>query len=133
MDSRLSQPACQVSPNRHPKYPPVILVLGLNHVDLIRLPSGTIPPNALVHFAPVSALDGEVLAELKPSAIISGLVSRGSDAVELAGQLADLKYEGQYQVLTTALPRPAMVRAEISSVAPDIDVQLLEIPVQSGA
>ncbi|WP_281856513.1 hypothetical protein [Litoreibacter halocynthiae] len=132
MDSRLSQQACQTTPNRHPKYPPVILVLGLTHVDLIRLPSGTIPPNALVHFAPVNALDCEVLAELKPSTIISGLVSRGSDAFELAGRLADLNYEGQYQVLTTALPRPAMVRAEISSVAPDIDVQLLEIPVQSG-
>ncbi|TDT77844.1 hypothetical protein BDE40_1143 [Litoreibacter halocynthiae] len=133
MDSRLSQPACQISPKGHPNYPPVILVLGLTHVDLIRLPSGTIPPTALVHFAPVDALDGEVLAELKPTTIISGLVSRGSDAFELARRLSDLKYEGQYQVLTTALPRPAMVRAEILSVAPDIDVQLLEIPVQPGA
>ncbi|RLJ36134.1 hypothetical protein BCF46_3976 [Litoreibacter meonggei] len=133
MNSRLSQPACQISPNRHPKYPPVILVLGLTHVDLIRLPSGTMPPNALVHFAPVGALDGEVLAELKPSTIISGLVSRGSDAVELAERLADLKYEGQYQVLATALPRSDIVKSEISSVAPDIDVQLLETPVQPGA
>jgi len=107
---------------------PVILVLGFSQTDLVHLPKGIISEHMQVHFTSLMALVGNVLHELNPAEVISPLISGGCDAHQVARRLSDLGFRGRYKVLTTALPRPDMVRAEISNAAaPEIAVSLVDI------
>ena len=127
MNCRHSQSAAQLPPLGQPSHPPVTLVLDFSQTDLIHLPKDIISEHASVHFTSLMALAGNVLPELNPAQVISPLISGGSDAYEVARRLSVLGFKGHYKVLTAALPRPDMVRAEICNAAPKIVVSLVDI------
>ncbi len=104
----------------------VTLVLGFDQGDLRRLPSTVIPENTSVHFTQFSAITSEVLHDLQPVLIISPLVFQGFDACEVAARLSRFGFNGRYRVVTNTLPHPAMVKGEISNVAPTVTVELVD-------
>lgn len=131
LTQRRDQPASGSPLWTQPAYPAAILVLGFSQTDLLHLPAGLIPEHASVHFTTLGALVGDVLQDIQPTRVISPLISGGSDAAEVARHLSGLGFKGEFKVLTTSLPRPDMVQAEISSIAPDVAVELIDISTPS--
>jgi len=76
------------------------------------------------HFADFDTLTWEMLDQIAPDVILSALMCADFDAVDLARCLAGLGYRGRYRALTTTLPNPEAVRAEVRAVATALDFDL---------
>ena len=79
-------------------------------------------------FARVDQLSMEFMARTGPSVVLSPLIVRGADAIEIATRLIDAGFAGCYRVVAMALPDPGIVRHEVNAVAPELDFDLITIP-----
>jgi hypothetical protein len=95
--------------------PTVMLVVG-PVADAARLPR--IPG---FHFRPFPAVRRQLLIELKPEVVLSALIARDFDAIELARLLMLEGFAGRYRAVTTALPNIKCVVAEVRAAVPGID------------
>ncbi len=82
-------------------------------------------------FIDIGDLTYELLESVQPQVILSPLLSRDFDAVEIARRLNDVGYLGRYRVVTDAVPDPDIIIKDIRSVAPNLDISLLNIPTSS--
>jgi hypothetical protein len=99
----------------------VVLVVG--DMTEPRQP-GEIGP-AGVDFVAPTALAARLTGRAAPALVLSPLSGRGFDAVTIAQTLQAAAYRGVYYATTRALPDPALVRAEVTRVAPDLVFDLL--------
>lgn len=56
----------------------------------------------------------------KAAAVLSPIVTRDFDAVDLAGRLRDAGFEGQYIVYATEVADEGIIRSEVAEIAPDL-------------
>ncbi len=84
-----------------------------------------------LRFIDLSALDQNVLAKQKPDIILSPLISEDFDAVDVAGVLASLNYDGPYRAVTDIIPDPELVRKEVRNYAPHLDFDLVVLPMMA--
>ena len=75
-----------------------------------------------------ASLSRELMTEIAPDMVLSPLVSKDFDVIDLARHLADLGYEGSYRVLMQRVPDAAIIRAEVAFVAPHLDFDIFELP-----
>lgn len=71
----------------------------------------------LVHLR-FAGLTAAALIEIAPGCVIMPLFARGHDAMQVIEQLEDWGFDQAMIVLARALPRPAMVEAELRSLGP---------------
>ena len=104
-----------------------LLVLG----DLSRwtLPDADHPGRREIHFAEPADLSAELLALVRPAIILSPLVLVRTDALDIARTLADLRYPGTYRILADRIRDRDLVRREIRSAAPGLDVDFCDLAV----
>ncbi|EPX86147.1 hypothetical protein ruthe_00956 [Rubellimicrobium thermophilum DSM 16684] len=79
------------------------------------------------HFARFEDLSADLLHALKPDLVLSPLMGEDFDALDVAQRLDALGYAGRYRALTNPVPDPDAIRAEMRSVAPDLDFDLFVI------
>ena len=77
-------------------------------------------------------LDVEDLTELRlrdghPQVIISPLIMRRTDVLEIARVLHLSQFQGRYRIIAEALPNQRMVLSEIRAVAPGVDVGIVNL------
>lgn len=70
----------------------------------------------------------ETLGKIRPQVILSPLLGRTFDAVEVARRLETMGYRGRYRVVTDGVPRPDVVKREVNAVAPNLDFSVLLLP-----
>lgn len=70
----------------------------------------------------------ETLEKIRPQVILSPLLGRSFDAVEVARRLEAMGYRGRYRVVTDGVPRPDVVKREVNAVAPNLDFSVLLLP-----
>ncbi|MBL4811828.1 MAG: hypothetical protein JKX69_05585 [Rhodobacteraceae bacterium] len=80
-----------------------------------------------LRFAGLSELTPALIEEIKPEIVISALMCPAFDALDVAAKLAETGYTGRYRALSETLPNPQVIRAEVRSVAPDLDFDLFQI------
>jgi hypothetical protein len=85
-------------------------------------------PAGEVHFAAFYEVTGELLAELSPRLVLSPLLTRHFDCVDLAQRLVQLGYRGPYRAIDIGLPNPAMIVREIRSLLPSLDFEVMRLP-----
>lgn len=76
-------------------------------------------------FVAFADLTAAVLDEVRPGMVLSSLVSKGYDAVDVARSLARLGFTGLYRALSPPLPDPRAVRDEVRGAAPGLDFDLI--------
>ncbi|MGJ8622403.1 MAG: hypothetical protein ACSHW1_06455 [Yoonia sp.] len=79
------------------------------------------------HFVKIQDLSEDTLAALLPEVILSPLIADGFDVLDLAVHLRRLGFRGRYRAIATNIPNPAMIRAEVRELAPELDFDLLDI------
>lgn len=70
-----------------------------------------------------------MLQDQKSDIILSPLVSEDFDAVDVAGVLSALAYDGPYRAVTDTLPVPAIISREVRNHAPYLDFDLVVLPM----
>ncbi len=105
---------------------PVTLVVG----DMARWSSRDreLPVMAGLSFVDVRDLDAALLATHSPDIIMSPLVVRDTDAVEIARTLSQLKFQGRYRVVADDIPDADVIQGEVSAAAPKIDFAIISLP-----
>ena len=101
----------------------MILVIG--HLSFTGGEGPGILPEQSFRFASFSDLDGPLLQAVRPDMVVSALIDDNFDAVDMARRLTDLGYAGPYRALSTPLPRPGIVKAEVRGAAPGLDFDLI--------
>ena len=70
-------------------------------------------------------LDAGVLAAIRPRIVLSPLLSRGFDCLDLAERLNALGFDGQYRALADSLPDAGIVRHEVAQQFPGLDFDIV--------
>ncbi|SEW09310.1 hypothetical protein SAMN04488515_1011 [Cognatiyoonia koreensis] len=78
-------------------------------------------------FADVSDIDTCFIRKHNPTVILSTLVTREFDAVEIARKLGQMVYTGSYRVLTNNIPNVELIREEVSQIAPQLDFDIVDL------
>jgi hypothetical protein len=73
------------------------------------------------HFRPFEDVDRALLARLQPEVVLSALIARDFDAVELGRLLREEGFTGRYRAVTRSLPNIRAVVAEIRATVPGLD------------
>ncbi|MGH1453716.1 MAG: hypothetical protein ACRBBV_11170 [Paracoccaceae bacterium] len=92
------------------------------------LPLDGVKCDSSAPFIRFAALRARVLHRFNPVLVLSWLYARDHDAVDVATKLAEAGYQGRYQVITRALPRPGIVKRELQAICPDVQVELVQRP-----
>ena len=106
-----------------PTAEPMALLIGLDKSDL---PGATAPlVSARLETLPYILLHAALATAPWVDCVVSPLVSRHFDAVDLARELEAVGYRGHYFVMAPPLPRPDIIRRELCQTAPRLKIDLL--------
>lgn len=87
-----------------------------------------VPPGGHIVLASFSDLSRPLLERLRPKLVLSPLLARDFDCIDLAQMLFALGFTGQYRVISNDLPDPGIVLAEIRTLCPGLDFGVLRAP-----
>ena len=73
----------------------------------------------------------EKVADIAPRVVLSPLLCRNFDALEIARRLNDMGYTGQYTVVVKDIPNPSVIEHDVRQVAPSLDFSILKFPFPS--
>ena len=85
-----------------------------------------------VSFVGISDLTARTLCETGASIILSPLVGDDFDVVDVAHTLKLLGFRGRYRAISEDLPDAELIREEIRAFAPDLDFDLLLMPLEQA-
>ncbi|PRY95132.1 hypothetical protein BCF33_0746 [Hasllibacter halocynthiae] len=100
-------------------------ILFIGERDAHPDPAALLPGAQEVRVAALSEIGADLLGAVRPTIVISPLVDRGWDAVEVADALARAGYEGRYRATADVLPDAGLVRREVRRVARALDFDVL--------
>ena len=78
-----------------------------------------------VAFASFEDVNEELIARLCPTVILSPVLARNFDCIDLAQVLCRLDFRGRYRAMAEALPDPALIQQEIATMCPNLDFGVL--------
>lgn len=64
------------------------------------------------------------LEEFSPAVIISPVLAKGFDCIELTLLLRNLGYKGAYRALAQDMPKPALIEREVMQLYPDLNFKI---------
>lgn len=101
-------------------------------VGFAREPTRALKPanDNVIEFPVTMSLGG--LSELvkgcgRADLILTPLIAKKFDALEMAKRLSDLGYTGQYKAVVSSLPDCAMVIREIKGLNPHLDFDIVQL------
>ena len=65
---------------------------------------------------------------VRPQVILSPLLGRSFDAVEIARRLTAMGFKGKYRIVTDGLPDQDVVLKDVEAVAPTLDFGVINLP-----
>lgn len=108
-----------------------INVLAIGNADDWVSQQREMPDPSQVAFAEFHEIDSDLLVDLGPRIVMSPLLTRSFDCIDLAQLLHKLGYTGGYRALAHNLPKPGIIIREIKLLCPGLDfdiVQMIDSP-----
>lgn len=108
---------------------PFVLIVG--EVDYWRKSGRELPAGSQIAFLNFSDVNADLLAIIRPDVIMSPLLCISFDCLDLTQLLKAAGYRGRYRVLAPGLPDPTVIKAEVRSLDPDLDFDVIstQMPV----
>lgn len=104
---------------------PHTLVVG--DLDSWALQDKPLPVLEGFEFADINSITPSFIRQFAPDLILSTLVTRDYDVVEIARILANMEYQGAYRVLVNNIPDTSMILEEIRSVSKNLDFDVIDM------
>jgi len=94
-----------------------------------RIPVAALPHSAgdKIVFARFDDVGAAMLARIAPDLILAPLMAPEFDILDLARRLTRCGYRGALRAMARQIPNPALVRAELAQLCPDLDFDLFEV------
>ncbi len=109
-----------------PQESPTVLTVALSEDVLAHLPRHVLDPQAVVARATFDKLTrSQIVGPNAPDLILSPLVQRGFDAMDLLTMLSVAGFRGRYLVLAPAAPHVTLIRSEMQNQAPELNVDII--------
>lgn len=121
-----AQPAARLRPELAQAGRRRVLVLGLQRGDRPQLDGAAHADADMLVHADLRHLDAALIRHFRPQLVLSPLIARSWDILDLAERLTLSRYRGAVQVQTRPLPRAALVIAEIEGLYPGLSLQFVE-------
>jgi hypothetical protein len=103
---------------------PEVIVLAVGEALSLRKRSVAEGAHEATTFADFSEVSGELIEALDPHIVVSSVLGRNFDCVDLAERLEDLGFRGRYRLIGYGVPQPDLVLREIRSLFPSLTVEL---------
>ena len=97
------------------------VILAIGDVSAWRSGGGSIPVSEGLAFAEFHEVTRDLLRILEPALVVSPLLSRRFDCLDLAQLLAGLGFRGKYRVIDSELPDPSLIVREVRALVPGLD------------
>lgn len=86
-----------------------------------------VPTDRHVFYAEFHQVTAELLTQVAPTLVLSPLLARRFDCVDLAQVLWTLRYRGRYRAMDKRLPDPALIAREVRMLVPGLDFDVIEL------
>jgi hypothetical protein len=102
---------------------PIILAVGdvRNWISKGR----ALPMDSQIAFAEFHEITPELLQTLTPDIVMSPVLTRGFDCLDLAQALHDGGFRGRLRVVAPDMPNPLVIQSEIKALCPGLDVAFI--------
>jgi hypothetical protein len=101
-----------------------IVVLAVGDVFSIRTRLDAGVAGDRTAFAEFSEVTPELMEALSPQIVVSSVLGRNFDCVDLAEKLCEVGFNGCYRLIAHGMPQPGLVLREIRSLFPSLRVEL---------
>jgi hypothetical protein len=101
------------------------VVLAVGDTKVWSAAGRRMPTGGRVVFADFHLVSRELLEELVPHLVVSPILARNFDCVDLAQRLALYQFAGRYRAFGPRLPNPQIITREIRSLVPGLDFDVL--------
>jgi len=106
---------------------PVVLAVG-DTFDW-NIAARSLPPGSTITFSEIDDIKDAFLQKICPDIVLSSLVCRNFDFIDLAQALQGAHYKGSLRVIVPNLPDPNSVISEARALGPDFDIEFFVDPV----
>ena len=103
------------------------IILAVGEISLWRMAGRMLHPSAHLTYAEFADLSSAVIETMTPDIVVSSLVSKSFDCLDLAQFLHQCDYPGRYRILDPHVPDPSLIVQEINSLCPGLDVKVLRL------
>jgi len=86
-----------------------------------------LPTGEGLFFANLNDISPEFLQTLAPDVVLSPMVARRFDCLDVAQVLYTSNFTGRFRVVAPWLPNPAVILAEVRSLCPGLDFDFMQI------
>ncbi|PHQ98364.1 MAG: hypothetical protein COB40_01065 [Marinosulfonomonas sp.] len=114
-----------VSSETKPIEKPSTVVLAIGEVSQWRNTGRKLPWNSQITFAGFEDIEAGVLERIKPDIILSPLLCRTFDCLDLAQSLQSSGFRGRYRIMSPQIPNPVIVLKELRMLCPSLDVDII--------
>lgn len=102
---------------------PVILAVG--DVRQWNSAGRELPADSQIAFAEFDEINDDLLQSLSPDIVMSPVLSRSFDCLDLAQALYENGFKGRFRVVAPDMPNPRVIQSEISALCPSLDVAFI--------
>lgn len=100
-------------------------VLAVGDIDEWRRHGGDLPADTRLAFTDFRSVTAELFEIMAPTLVLSPLLARGFDCIDLAQVLHGIGFRGRYRAVADLLPDPGMIRREIAGICPGLDFDVV--------
>lgn len=103
------------------------IILAVGEISLWKSAGRLLHPSAYLTYAEFGDLSPELLATMAPDIVVSSLVSRSFDCLDLAQMLHLSLFKGRYWIIDPHVPNPRIILSEIHALCPGLDVMVVPL------
>lgn len=103
-----------------------VTILAIGEPDEWRRSGGIIPSEDVIAFCQFSEVNDELLRRLSPTLILSPVLARRFDCIDLATRLYQLSYPEKYRAIASNMPNPHIIEREIKSLCPTLNFAVIQ-------
>ena len=101
------------------------VILAVGEIGLWNVAGRLLQGSSDLAYSEFSNVDAELMATLAPDIVVSPMMTRSFDCLDLSQLLASIGFTGRYRILTKDVPNPRMILSEIASICPGLDADVI--------
>ena len=101
------------------------VILAVGEIGLWRETGRLLHGTSDLAYSEFSELCPELFETIAPDVVLSPMVTRSFDCLDLAQFLHSIDFYGRYRIVSQAMPNPRLILSEIAALCPGLDVDLI--------
>ena len=102
-------------------------VLAVGDTRAWNVPGRSFASDQNVVYADFHEVGPDLIQRVAPRLVVSPILARNFDCVDLAELLGRLRYAGRYRAFGPQLPDPGMITREVRSLVPALDFDVMPL------